>query len=383
MQNLRPRLFLSSNLARLLSPLQNSPMRSSLEDVSNRRNPRRGSSKIQYQEDGAANNNDDDDDGEDYDANKMDEDDEDDSMEVDEEEEEPKPSRIRKRGKSFDEPAGRRSSSRSTKFQASLKEPPSESIRDLFESPSKKSGSAKTAKSPAASHKAVRRKVHMEVEVSSAGEYSDEESDEDEEEDDDEEKDDLKIERIIAARSEKRSKWIEICSKINTTELENGSRWHEELDEVTEENDTFEERFLVKWYDLSYLHSSWETQDDLVEQIDNAKSYLRTFFRKSVEGFLFTPDERCDGDYFDPSYTQIERILEVEVYDQGKENNWGMIMDRNHPDYEEGTGRQFLVKWGSTAYDNNTYEFERDLIINDIEYEPQLEAFFKRSKKVR
>lgn len=353
-------------------------MRSSLEDVSNRRNPRRGSTKVQYEDDGAANN---DDDGDDYDANKMEEDDEDDEMEVDDDEEEPKP-RIRKRGKSFDEPAaGGRRSSRSTKFQASLKEPPSESIRDLFESPSKKS-SAKTAKSPAASHKAVRRKVHMEVEVSSAGEYSDEESDEDEEENVGE-NDDLKIERVIAARSEKRSKWIEICKKINTTEIENGSRWHEEQDEVTEENDTFEERFLVKWYDLSYLHSSWETQDDLVDQIDNAKSYLRTFFRKSVEGFLFTPDERCDGDYFDPSYTQIERILEVEVYDQGKEDNWGMIMDRNDPDYDDGTGRQFLVKWGSTPYDNNTYEFERDLIVNDIEYEPQLEEFFKRSKKVR
>ena len=35
----------------------------------------------------------------------------------------------------------------------------------------------------------------------------------------------MKIERIIAARSERRKVWKEICSKVNTSEIELGSHW--------------------------------------------------------------------------------------------------------------------------------------------------------------
>ena len=52
-----------------------------------------------------------------------------------------------------------------------------------------------------------------------------------------------------------------------------------------------------------------------------------------------------------------------------------------HPDYEGGTGRQFLVKWGNTGYADNTYEFERDLILNELDYEEHVEEFIRRSKK--
>lgn len=223
---------------------------------------------------------------------------------------------------------------------------------------------------------------------------SSDESEGDEEEDDEEP---IKIQRIIACRSEKVSKWKEMCKTMNTSEIEQGSRWFQDSENGDTENinaDFYEERFLVKWADLGFLHCSWETQNDLVEQVETAKTSLSTFFRKSENGLLFTADERCDGDYFNPGYTQIERILEVQLPEDGpsmtltaeKEDKYtpddfGIIMDKSDPDYEAGTGRQFLIKWCNIPYHQSTYEFERDLILNDVEYKDNLKAFLRRNKK--
>jgi Chromo (CHRromatin Organisation MOdifier) domain len=294
----------------------------------------------------------------------------------------------------LDDSKGTRRSSRSTKFTASLKEPTGESFRYLDVTSSshtdynRKSRSRdisrenKTSKKPsvhknsASQHKAVRRQVSNDVSVSEedmTGSEDDKDSDED-----------LKIQRIIASKSERRGVWKELCKKLNTSEIEAGSRWFEDSEDEKLDEDTFEERFLIKWDDLSYLHCSWETQKDLMEQLDNAKAYLKTFFRKSINGFLFTPDERLDGDYFDPSYIQIERILEVEIPENGSSTNkFGIVLDKKNPNYSIGTGRQFLIKWVSLPYSECTYEFERDLIRNDVDYEEQAESFCRRSKKVR
>ena len=180
---------------------------------------------------------------------------------------------------------------------------------------------------------------------------------------------------------------------------------------AADDENVFEERFLVKWTNLSFLHCSWEGQDDLIAQVDNAKTYLTTFFRKSENGLLFDADERGDGEFFDPRYVQIERILEVvidsedededEDDDKGSNNNknastegaenngvalspiekYGIVLDKDDPSFEEGTGRQFLVKWDNAPYSDCTYEFERDLILNDVEYEEHLASFLRRSKK--
>lgn len=378
---------------------QKSPPRGgALDDVSNRRNPRRSGPSASGKEDDDVQGHD----------NNGDDDESDDTDELIDE----KPTNRaggRRGKKKDDEPweenVGARRSSRSTKFQASLKEPSGESIRDLLVNastpPSNKrktrsranstDGDAlkkrnnKKMKSPASRHKAVRRRVTTQVPVSE-DDWS-EEDQEDEEEDMETEEEELKIQRIIAAKSERRKVWKDICGKINTSEIESGSRWYEDdvNDKAKDGNDeTFEERFLVKWDDMSYLHCSWETQRDLVEQLDNAKNYLSTFFRKSANGLLFSADERCDGDYFDPAYTQVERILEVVLPEKGNSsNNYGIIMDKSHHNFDSGTGRQFLIKWGSLPYSDCTYEFERDLIINDVDYEDQIQDFYKRSKKVR
>lgn len=248
------------------------------------------------------------------------------------------------------------------------------------------------SKSPARRHSKTRHSLKQEVAASDDSEES-----VSEESDDGEEEEGMKLQRILASRTETRRNWREICQGVNTSEIDNGSRWFQSSDKKSDatDDDTFEERFLVKWTDLGYLHCSWETQTDLIDQVESAKGYLTTFFRKSENGLLFSADERCDGDYFDPGFTQIDRILEVQLPEDEEEHppvtaeaedgytasDFGMVMDKADPEFENGTGRQFLVKWHHTPYSECTYEFERDLMLNDVDYKEPLKAFLTRNKK--
>jgi hypothetical protein len=363
-----------------------------------RRNPRRQASEGPKVHDDNAGE---DDDGSRSESASIDEDD---ASSSEEEEEEERPTK-RRGGGGAQQPSQSRTSSRSTRFRKSMKEP-KDGISDLLArldevptTPRAKQGnsaSPRHSKSPAVRHSSRRRRMHIEMPVEeseySSEEGGEEESHESEEEGEEEEEESLKIQRIVASRSETRRKWQEECKKINTSEIDYGSRWFQKEENVTEEDlDAFEERFLVKWADLSYMHCSWETQDDLIDQVEGAKTYLTTFFRKNVNGLLFDADERNDGDYFDPGFVQIERILEVASPDDLPQvesddpiiSQYGIVMDKAHEDFERGTGRQFLIKWVNTPYAEATFEFERDLIINDVDYVEHLAAFEKRSQKVR
>ena len=92
-------------------------------------------------------------------------------------------------------------------------------------------------------------------------------------------------------------------------------------------------------------------------------------------------------DYFDPSWTTIERILDVveDEFDEVDSDNiiekYNIILDVSHPDFENGTGRQFQIKWVNKPYAEGDFEFERDLILNDIEYLDELAAYERRSEK--
>jgi hypothetical protein len=361
-----------------------------------------------------------------------------------EEEEETRPKRRRKQaaatstkqaatGKQAAATGTCRTSSRSTKFTNSMAEP-GQSIRDLLpngvsafvNTKSKKSrrrqndssdeedidgeesvpknrrkGGRNTKqsphKSPARRHAQRRRSLQVN-ELSSdeeSDEFLEEESHDNESAAESEEPEEpLKIQRIMASRTETMKRWRELCRGINTSEIDYGSRWFQEKEERDDDDQVYEERFLIKWSDLSYLHASWETQDDMIDQIEGVKTYLSTFFRKSQNGLLFSPDERCDGDYFDPAFIEIDRILEIDVPDshQGAKlkveledtytsTSFGMIMNKSDPEFENGTGRQFLIKWNNTPYSLASYEFERDLILNDIEYKDKVKDFIKRGNK--
>ncbi len=60
---------------------------------------------------------------------------------------------------------------------------------------------------------------------------------------------------------------------------------------------------------------------------------------------------------------------------------YNIILDVNRPDFGEGAGRQILVKWVNKPYSECCYEFERDLILNGVDYLDKLAVYERRSKE--
>lgn len=221
-----------------------------------------------------------------------------------------------------------------------------------------------------------RKKQNISLHVSAAEEMSSASSgSEDDSQDSD---DEVRVERIIASKCLRKSEWIKVCENKRTSEIINGTRFlNDESAPTTKEDDVFEERFLVKWYDLSYLHCSWETEPDLMNQNDNFATLKRLFFKKSVGGCLFSVDERGDGEFFDPNYCEIDRLLEIVEDDDTEE----LIINEKDANFQNGRGRQLLVKWRNLGYAASSYEHERDLIWNDVEFTDHVEMFKKYQQK--
>ena len=186
------------------------------------------------------------------------------------------------------------------------------------------------------------------------------------------------VDKIIARRRDTIEKWKLRCRKMNTSEIENGSLWRDKSNRRQKQNQNdMEERFLVKWAYLSYLHCSWEREDVLAQQTSNGVFHMNTFKRKfGAVGCRFDADERGGGEYFDPELLRIDRILDIHA-----DEDTCVIIDKTHPEYDRGSGCQFLIKWQNTPYSDSTYEHERDLIMMNVEYKQAKNEFLKRSKK--
>lgn len=101
-----------------------------------------------------------------------------------------------------------------------------------------------------------------------------------------------KFTNIIASKTLSLAEWHGITRTMNTSAISDGSRWEHNTPETNQTKR--QERFLVKWTDLSYLHCSWETKNDLLK-CPAAKQKLSMFHKKSVDGLLYSADERGDG----------------------------------------------------------------------------------------
>jgi len=80
----------------------------------------------------------------------------------------------------------------------------------------------------------------------------------DSESDTDNEKDHPRIEQIIAYHKDTRKNWNCRFEKMNTSVIDNGSRLLEMYNLDNCNDDNLEERYLVKWAGLSFMHCSWE-----------------------------------------------------------------------------------------------------------------------------
>jgi hypothetical protein len=211
-------------------------------------------------------------------------------------------------------------------------------------------------------------------------EYTPQDSDsvqEDSSSSDEDEREEIVIDAIIACRRDTIENWNTRCKKMNSSEVMNGSLWSDPLSASFSQSrlQDVEERFLVKWAEMSYIHCTWEKEKVLVEQTANGTYQLNSFFKRFAEsGYRFDVNERGEGEFFDDSLVQIDRVLEVQGGTQ-------IILDRESEEYEDGNGRQLMIKWCSLPYSESTYEYERDLILMGVEYVSHYEEYAKRRRK--
>lgn len=189
--------------------------------------------------------------------------------------------------------SSRRSSLETDTEEEEEEEDESDEDDKLYDSPPTKKRKSVAVKSPAKRHS--KRRMSKHVNTMSEESSEDEMISDEDDDDDDEEEHEMKINKIIACKSMTLSEWTKVCAKMQTTEITNGSAWIQEDAPTAVVVDKYEERFLVKWNDRSYLHCSWETEKDLVEFCEGAKGRLSTFFRKAKGGLLYDADERLDG----------------------------------------------------------------------------------------
>lgn len=67
--------------------------------------------------------------------------------------------------------------------------------------------------------------------------------------------------------------------------------------------------------------------------------------------------------------------------DEDTEEPAEIILDVNDPDFDSGTGRQFYIKWVNKPYSESSFEFERDLILNEVDYKDHLTSYEERKVK--
>jgi len=194
---------------------------------------------------------------------------------------------------------------------------------------------------------------------------------------DEDDREEIVVDAIIACRRDTIENWNKRCKKMNSSEVRNGSLWSDPSSVSCSQSrlQALEERFLVKWAEMSYIHCSWEKETVLVEQTANGTYQLNSFFKRFAEsGYRFDVNERGEGEFFDDSLVQINRVLEVQ-------GGTKVILDRESEEYEDGDGRQLMIKWCSLPYSESTYEYERDLILMGVEYESHCEEYAKRQRK--
>ncbi|ETO71882.1 hypothetical protein F444_11867 [Phytophthora nicotianae P1976] len=161
-------------------------------------------------------------------------------------------------------------------------------------------------------------------------------------------------------------------STATTTEAPSEPKVSIDDDEV---EDAGEERFLVKWKTLSYLHTSWQTEDELLETDKNAKGKIQRFREKELRS-LYSPDVQGD-EYFNPEFRSVDRILEIR----------DKPLDDFAPDDTvdgESNFLYFLVKWKALPYDEITWEREDDVGDDAAvqQYNDRIMRAGKRFKKI-
>jgi chromodomain-helicase-DNA-binding protein 7 len=147
--------------------------------------------------------------------------------------------------------------------------------------------------------------------------------------------------------SEEENKTLEEEKKQE--EIEVSESEYEEVDGDEEEE---VEEFFVKYKALSYLHCEWRTRDELVLQDKRIDQKIKRFKLKKAQANIY--NDSVDGyeeELFNPDYVEVDRILDF--YETADLNN-ELI-------------KYYLVKWKTLAYEESTWELEKDISKAKIE----------------
>ena len=122
-----------------------------------------------------------------------------------------------------------------------------------------------------------------------------------------------RIQHILCSKSLFPFEWQTICEKMNTREVTRGSVWKQPDNEFFDKAPRKVEKFLIKWMHASYLHLSWEKEDDLMNLIGaTAKTAIKKHRLRVVSGGPDIFEDLARGETFPSSFLRIERILDVE-----------------------------------------------------------------------
>ncbi|GAB5366178.1 hypothetical protein AAMO2058_001122500 [Amorphochlora amoebiformis] len=134
--------------------------------------------------------------------------------------------------------------------------------------------------------------------------------------------------------------------------------------------DTGEQMYLVKWNDTAYIHCSWETEITILT-FHNGTHHLARFAKKAAYGKVYID---INDDYFNPDYTQIDRIIATRSVMLPRSYAFGKTVS-GEGDEGEVEIVQFLVKWCALQYADSTWETHH--FLEKQGYGDEIDRFFK------
>lgn len=184
-----------------------------------------------------------------------------------------------------------------------------------------------------------------------------------------------RIHSILTSQTKTTTEWNAILKEMNTDEIFFGSVWKERRPDP-EDPEQPVERLMVKWKGLSYMHLTWELEEDLLEQLGPLAKVAINRFRTRVQtGEELFYEELRDNEYFPPSYLEVERVLDVDLADvadppssPAEGNAASALSDR----------ARLAIKWAGLPYTDATFESVADLRKRNIEFADAYAAFLQR-----
>jgi SNF2 family DNA or RNA helicase len=164
----------------------------------------------------------------------------------------------------------------------------------------------------------------------------------------------MSVELILVHETHSPDEWEKKCRGMNTHYINFGTIFEDSEEEGEEEKSTNSKkgggkvsktkdvtRYLIKWRGLSYVHVSWETKADLLQNDPSFFPQKLKKYKSSCPSIPLSGDE-----YFNPEYLSVDRILEINEY----------------VDEVDGVDRlEYYIKWNASSYHASTWEQSSDV----------------------